>query len=178
MKIDQKLIDEYEQNGAVLLRGVFDPIWIDLIRNGIEKILADPSCYSEKLKGETGDGHYFDDYCNWQRIEEFKKFAFESPAAAIVGTLTKSKDKRSVLHKNPTEILFVPKQIIAKFKKILNSPYISDLNAELRPMSPYLKPLQQPHRLSAHGIYRTPPRVPVPDAMTATVPVAYLQTLP
>ncbi|KAF8788805.1 hypothetical protein HNY73_006810 [Argiope bruennichi] len=92
MKIDPKLIDEYEQNGAVLLKDVFDPFWIDLVHDGIEKILADPSCYSEKLKGKTGDGHYFDDYCNWQRIEEFKKFALESPAAAIVGTLTKSKE--------------------------------------------------------------------------------------
>ncbi|GBM53076.1 hypothetical protein AVEN_81680-1, partial [Araneus ventricosus] len=35
-------------------------------------------------------------------------------------------------------------------------------------MSPYLKPLQQPNRLSAHGKYRTPPRDPVPETITAT----------
>ncbi|GIY50339.1 uncharacterized protein CDAR_86431 [Caerostris darwini] len=92
MKIDQKLIEEYEQNGAVCLRNVFDKAWIDLARVGIEKNLASPSSFGEKLKGDKSDGHYFDDYCNWNRIEEFKKFAFESPAAAIAGTLTKSKE--------------------------------------------------------------------------------------
>uniref|UniRef100_A0A2L2XYK1 Phytanoyl-CoA dioxygenase n=1 Tax=Parasteatoda tepidariorum TaxID=114398 RepID=A0A2L2XYK1_PARTP len=92
MKIEQALIEEYEKNGAICLRGVFDENWIEIVRAGIEKNLNDPSCYSEKLKGEKGNGYYFDDYCNWKRIEEFKKFALESPAAAIAGTLTRSEE--------------------------------------------------------------------------------------
>ncbi|GFY65979.1 uncharacterized protein TNIN_229011 [Trichonephila inaurata madagascariensis] len=74
MKIDPKVIEDYEKNGAVCLRGIFDKTWIELVRNGIEKNLASPSVFGEKLKGDKSDGHYFDDYCNWNRIEEFKKF--------------------------------------------------------------------------------------------------------
>ncbi|GBM64411.1 hypothetical protein AVEN_52534-1 [Araneus ventricosus] len=46
-----------------------------------------------------------------------------------------------------------------------------------RPMSPYLKPLQQPNRLNGHvtllPYYSTPPHVPVPEAITATEPVEW-----
>ncbi len=34
---------------------------------------------------------FFEDYCNWQRIPEFKKCAEESPAAQIVAEATGSK---------------------------------------------------------------------------------------
>ena len=27
----------------------------------------------------NSQGSYFNDYCNWQRIQEFQQFAFESP---------------------------------------------------------------------------------------------------
>ena len=43
----------------------------------------------ENVKNE--EGRFFEDYCNWQRISEFKKFAEESPAAQIVGEATGSK---------------------------------------------------------------------------------------
>ncbi|XP_035220517.1 uncharacterized protein LOC118193528 [Stegodyphus dumicola] len=91
MKIDQDLIEEFDKNGAVCLRGVFEEKWIDIIRKGIKKNLMDPSSYSEFLKGTAGDGYYFDDYCNWKRIPEFYDYVFKSPAAAIAGTLVQSK---------------------------------------------------------------------------------------
>jgi len=33
------------------------------------------------------EGAYFDDYCNWQRVPQFRKFVFESPAAQIAAKL-------------------------------------------------------------------------------------------
>ncbi|KAG8176290.1 hypothetical protein JTE90_004130 [Oedothorax gibbosus] len=92
MKLETSLVEEYEKNGAVCLRGVFSEYWVDLVRRGIEKNLASPSPFSEKLKGYKNGGHYFDDYCNWRRIEEFEKFALQSPAAAIAGILTQSEE--------------------------------------------------------------------------------------
>ena len=32
-------------------------------------------------------GHYFNDYCNWRTIPEFRDFAFNSPAAEIAGRM-------------------------------------------------------------------------------------------
>ena len=46
---------------------------------------------SERLRTGKGPGYYFNDYCNWQKIEEFKDFAFNSPAGQIAGKLMKSK---------------------------------------------------------------------------------------
>ncbi|XP_077979054.1 putative phytanoyl-CoA dioxygenase [Glandiceps talaboti] len=103
--ITEDIIHEYEENGAVCLRGVFDQNWIQLVEAGINKNLANPSQYSECLKGADGPGSYFNDYCNWQKIEEFEKYAKESPAAAIVGKLMKTQEvvfyHEHVLTKDP-----------------------------------------------------------------------------
>lgn len=90
MKIDDKLIEEYQENGAVCLRNVFSREWLELAAQGIEKNIASPSPLGEKLKGDKSDAYYFDDLCNWRRFPEIKKYALESPAAAIAGQLMKS----------------------------------------------------------------------------------------
>jgi ectoine hydroxylase-related dioxygenase (phytanoyl-CoA dioxygenase family) len=82
-------IDSYQNQGAILIKNIFNP-WIDLLRAGFEKVLKDPGPHSrENVKNE--EGRFFEDYCNWQRISEFKKFAKESPAAQIVAEATGSK---------------------------------------------------------------------------------------
>lgn len=90
MKIDEKTIEEYQENGAICLRNVFSKEWREMVAKGIEKNLAEPGPLGEKLKGNKSDAYYFDDLCNWQRIPEFRKFALESPAASIAGQLMKS----------------------------------------------------------------------------------------
>ncbi len=41
-------------------------------------------------QGSDGGGAYFNDYCNWGWIEEFKDFVFQSPAAALAARFMKS----------------------------------------------------------------------------------------
>jgi len=82
-------IDFYKNQGAIVIKNVFNS-WIDLLRIGFEKILKEPGPHArENVKNE--EGRFFEDYCNWQRIPEFKKFAEESPAAQIVAEATSSK---------------------------------------------------------------------------------------
>ena len=82
-------IDSYQNQGAILIKNIFNP-WIDLLIAGFEKVLKDPGPHSrENVKNE--EGRFFEDYCNWERISEFKKFAEESPAAQIVAEATGSK---------------------------------------------------------------------------------------
>ena len=79
----------YHKNGALLIKDVFKP-WINTLRKGFEKVLKKPGPHArENVKKE--EGRFFEDYCNWQRISEFKKFAEMSPAAQIVGEATGSK---------------------------------------------------------------------------------------
>ena len=82
-------IDSYKNQGAIVIKNVFSP-WIDLLRTGFEKVLKEPGPHArENVKNE--EGRFFEDYCNWQRITEFKKFADESLAAQIVAEATGSK---------------------------------------------------------------------------------------
>jgi len=82
-------IDFFKSQGAIVIKNIFSP-WIDLLRKGFEKVLKEPGPNArENVKNE--EGRFFEDYCNWQRITEFKKFAEESPAAQIVAEATGSK---------------------------------------------------------------------------------------
>ena len=82
-------IDSYQNQGAILIKNIFGP-WIDLLRSGFEKVLKEPGAHSRENITDK-KGRFFEDYCNWQRISEFKKFAEESPAAQIVAEATRSK---------------------------------------------------------------------------------------
>ena len=82
-------IDSYQKQGAILIKNIFNP-WIDLLRTGFEKVLKEPGPHSRE-NVNNGEGRFFEDYCNWQRVSEFKKFAEESPAAQIVAEATRSK---------------------------------------------------------------------------------------
>tara|TARA_B100001123_G_scaffold141837_1_gene164769 strand:- start:115 stop:909 length:795 start_codon:yes stop_codon:yes gene_type:complete len=82
-------IDSFKSQGAIVIKNLFSP-WIDLLRKGFDKVLKEPGPHArENVKNE--EGRFFEDYCNWQRITEFKKFAEESPAAQIVAEATGSK---------------------------------------------------------------------------------------
>merc|ERR1719309_819214 len=76
-------IEKFDQDGAIVLRNVFSDDWVQKVKEGIQINLATPSKYSEKLALKEGQGAYFNDYCNWKTIQQFKDFAFNSPAAEI-----------------------------------------------------------------------------------------------
>ena len=79
----------YQKQGAILIKNTFKP-WIDLLRDGFEKVLNKPGPHARE-NVTNKEGRFFEDYCNWQRINEFQKFAEESPAAQIVAEATGSK---------------------------------------------------------------------------------------
>ncbi|WP_010223137.1 phytanoyl-CoA dioxygenase family protein, partial [Pseudomonas donghuensis] len=87
MKAD---IEQFQREGAVVLRGVFRD-WIEPLREGFEQNLAAPSAFAIENVGSGEGGRFFEDYCNWQRIPAFKDFVLNSPAAAIAGALMQSR---------------------------------------------------------------------------------------
>ena len=82
-------IELYKNQGAIVIKNVFNT-WIELLQIGFEKVLKEPGPHARENVGNK-EGRFFEDYCNWQRIKEFKKFAEESPAAQIVAEATGSK---------------------------------------------------------------------------------------
>ncbi|XP_042888311.1 uncharacterized protein LOC122263775 [Penaeus japonicus] len=105
VEIKPEVVEQYQRDGAVLIKGVFSPSWVNKVRDGIKKNLEKPSKYAERLVAKEGEGAYFDDYCNWSWIEEFCDYVFNSPAASLVASCLKSSEvsfyHEHVLNKEP-----------------------------------------------------------------------------
>lgn len=94
MLVRKEDIAAYAADGAIVLRGAFTD-WVEPLRAGIERNMAEPGPYgAENVRPGDGGGRFFDDYCNWQRIPEFRAFVESSPAAEIAGRLMGSRSSQ------------------------------------------------------------------------------------
>ncbi len=82
-------ISYYDQHGAVFLPGLFKQ-WTDILAKGIDQNMNDPGEYAAENLKEGEQGRFFDDYCNWQRIEYFSDFIHNSPAREAAAKLMRS----------------------------------------------------------------------------------------
>ena len=87
--VTQAQIDEYQENGVVCLRGVFEKRWLQLASGGVKKNIASPSVNHEKNLDE-GRKMYFNDFYNYERFKEFSDIVRYSPSAEIAGRLMQS----------------------------------------------------------------------------------------
>ncbi|WP_282609000.1 phytanoyl-CoA dioxygenase family protein [Pelagibius sp. Alg239-R121] len=95
MSIAKKLIGEpqitaYARDGAVHIPGLFAE-WVDKIAAGIEHNMRAPGPYAAENVTDSDSGRFFDDYCNWDRIPEFKDIVKHSPAAEAAARIMRSK---------------------------------------------------------------------------------------
>ena len=93
MHLEQTTIDDFQRDGAVVLRGVFTD-WIDTLQAGVASNMADPGPYGREYTKSENSGRFFGDYCNWDRIPEYRDFVFNSPAASIAAQLVQSQTIR------------------------------------------------------------------------------------
>ncbi|MDQ1848125.1 phytanoyl-CoA dioxygenase family protein [Gemmobacter fulvus] len=94
--VTQYMIDTYQRDGVVLIKGLWAD-WVEVIRAGIERNMAEPGPYAaENLKPGEG-GRFFDDYCNWERIPEFAQVIRDSAVADVAAQLMQS-DRVQMFH--------------------------------------------------------------------------------
>lgn len=105
-------IARYQRDGAICLRQVFDLRWLESLAHGFELNMASPGPNASCLTPEGGPGGYFDDFCNWDRFDEYRDFVFHSPAGAIAGQLMQSRHARlfleNMLIKEPGTLEITP----------------------------------------------------------------------
>ncbi len=77
---------DYWRDGAVCVRGAFDPAAVELGRRAIEANLADLSPRAKRASADD-DGAFIEDFCSWQRIPEMEELIRGSGAAAIAAEL-------------------------------------------------------------------------------------------
>ncbi|WP_300037887.1 phytanoyl-CoA dioxygenase family protein [uncultured Roseobacter sp.] len=87
--VTPEMVADYARDGVVLVRGLFAD-FVDDLRNGIAENMEHPGPYASENRREGESGRFFDDYCNWQRIDAFRRAALGSPAAAAASALMQS----------------------------------------------------------------------------------------
>ena len=103
--IDSATLKRYVQDGAIALRGVVPLNWIERLREGVQQNLQSPGPYAKRYTPEGNPGMFFGDYCNWQRIDAYRAFFFDSPikhlAAQLMGSPKVNLYHEHVLVKEP-----------------------------------------------------------------------------
>ncbi|MEO1362367.1 MAG: phytanoyl-CoA dioxygenase family protein [Pseudomonadota bacterium] len=82
-------IATYRADGVVLVRGLFAD-HIETLRAGVARNMAAPGPYASNNDKPGETGRFFDDYCNWQRIPEFREVIEGSDVAQVAGALMQS----------------------------------------------------------------------------------------
>ena len=82
-------ITTYRADGVVLLRGLFAD-HVETLRAGVARNMAAPGPYASNNDKPGETGRFFDDYCNWQRIPEFRAVIEGSDVAQVAGALMQS----------------------------------------------------------------------------------------
>ncbi len=91
--ITQEEKDQYEKDGVVCLRGLFDSKVIDEMRVGAEQCLAAPpsDLTMEIADIKKAEGRFFFDTFLWLRNDICRKFVHESDAAEIAASVMRSR---------------------------------------------------------------------------------------
>jgi len=88
--VQKTLIDEFDRNGAVCVRGAFDSAWIAELRKGFQRVQENPSPRAHEFV-RNADGKVFrSDPDNWERIPEYRDFVYHSPCSQIAAELMQS----------------------------------------------------------------------------------------
>lgn len=92
--ISEQDIADFHKDGAIVVRGLFTPDEVATVERGIERNLAEPGPLFQVASTSDDPGRFVEDFCNWQRIGEFRRIAFESRAADVARALMGSQRVR------------------------------------------------------------------------------------
>ena len=87
--LSQATIDSFQNDGIAFIPGLFKA-HLDNLRMGVQKNIEEPGPYAAENLNEGEIGRFFDDYCNWQRIKEFRDAAFDKNIAKAAALLMQS----------------------------------------------------------------------------------------
>ncbi len=86
-EITDEQVRAFQEDGVVCLRSAISPKWIETIKTGVEKDMAEPGPNVEIYTDASDLGYFFNDFDMWRHVPELKQFVFEGPCAEIAGKL-------------------------------------------------------------------------------------------
>jgi ectoine hydroxylase-related dioxygenase (phytanoyl-CoA dioxygenase family) len=90
MNIPASIVETFETDGVVALRGAFDARWIELLRAAVDRVLAAPGQYAKDYARDR-KGKFFTDHHMRLRDDGFRRFLADSPAVEIAAALLRAK---------------------------------------------------------------------------------------
>lgn len=87
MNLTETQIETFQRDGVVMIPGALTD-WVEVIRAGIDRNMAEPGPYASE--NAVSEGRFFDDYVNWTRIPEYERIIRESPVAKLAAQAMRS----------------------------------------------------------------------------------------
>jgi len=84
----------FQTDGAILIQNVLEKKWLDLLARGIDRNKRSRGPWACDYTEPGDPGEFWDDYCNWQRFNEYKYVLFNSPLASIAQRIMESEKVR------------------------------------------------------------------------------------
>lgn len=94
IKVTEKDIQAYRQDGAVVIRGLFSTDEIERLTQGIEANLSAPSWRSKVASNSADPGWFMEDFCTWQVNPNYQRFIEESDLATVAAQLMQTREVR------------------------------------------------------------------------------------
>ncbi|GAB3185224.1 phytanoyl-CoA dioxygenase family protein [Hydrogenophaga aquatica] len=92
--VSPELVDAFEADGVVCLRGVLRQAEVDRLRQGIDDNLRQPSPRAKVASRADDPGLFIEDFCNWQENAAYREVIEQSALAAVAARLTRSEQIR------------------------------------------------------------------------------------
>tara|TARA_B100001769_G_C21995173_1_gene534869 strand:+ start:134 stop:967 length:834 start_codon:yes stop_codon:yes gene_type:complete len=89
--LQEKEINNFKKDGAILIKGKFHQSWIEKLKIGFKKAKLNPSPRFVNHTKNTNDPSYLEDFWTWNLNDEFKEFIFNSPTPKIAAELLNAK---------------------------------------------------------------------------------------
>lgn len=87
--VGQDHVDQFQRDGVVLIKGLFAQ-HVETLRRGVEQNIEAPGPYASNNDKAGERGRFFDDYCNWQRIDAFREVIESADVAQAAAQLMQS----------------------------------------------------------------------------------------
>ncbi len=87
--VTDQMVEDFQRDGVVLVKGLWRD-WVPTIADGIARNMAEPGRYAAENLNPGEPGRFFDDYCNWERIPEFREVISKSEVADVAARLMAS----------------------------------------------------------------------------------------
>ena len=86
--INQQHFIDYQRDGVVLIRNLIDADWLQLLADGIEQNLKNPTARSiDYVNDPTSNAHFFFDACTYRQNDAYDRLMLDSPMAETAARL-------------------------------------------------------------------------------------------